>query len=244
MLDDAPMSRSLLLAGACALIPAPGATQTPPLQQFRNLNQTFHIDLPAGWRQLAPNEARRLGENPAAPKDLGYVEPRHFYAVGPVDQWLRGEFDGPWLWVVEQPNEWVLEGDLTERLAGMWRERSAATGVHHEIADVERVQVGVQQRLAVLARRTSTPADGTEPRRSLDVHAPAGGQQISLSFTCPESRWAEWEPEFRRWLATLTFARDARKEATWSDRIWTPAITGAAVGLVLLLLYRHTRRRG
>ena len=69
-----------------------------------------------------------------------------------------------------------------------------------------------------------------------------GGQQITLSFTCADRDYARWQPEFERWLGTLTFARAAKGEAKVSDRLWTPILTGAAVGLILLLLYKHTRR--
>ena len=88
----------LVLAIAC-----PAQT---PLREFRNRAQTFRIDLPADWRQLAPNEALRIGENPKAPAELCLAQPGRFYAVGPVDEWLAGVFTSPWVYVVEQDNEW------------------------------------------------------------------------------------------------------------------------------------------
>ena len=75
------------------------------------------------------------------------------------------------------------------------------------------------------------------------MHAPTGSQKIVMSFTCAENEFARWQPEFRRWLDTLTFARVPDEPATLSDRLWTPILVGGAVGLVLLLLYRHTRAR-
>lgn len=233
-----------LALGGAALAQEP-VTPGPGLRPFRNQTGTFQIDLPATWRQLAPNEARRLADTPGAPADLGFVQPRLFYAVGPVDDWLAGRFDGPWLWVVEQENEWLLGDDFAREvepaLRDMWRQKGDATGVKHELIAIAKEAVGKDGHVAIVAKRTSTPANGRPPTASLDVHAPAGGQQFSLSFTCQPPDFAAREPEFRRWLATLQFARAARGEPKLSDRLWTPILTGAAVALVLMLLYRHTR---
>ncbi len=220
------------------------AGQEQATAMFRNAHGTFELQLPAGWRQLAPNEARRIAELPGAPTELGYVEPRQFYAVGPVEAWLRGEFDGPWLWVVEQHNEWQLEGDVATRLAQMWQEKGGAAGVRYQLDDVQQVPVGAQARPAITAVRTATPPPPAPASKSLDVHAPSGGQQISLSFICRAETFDRWQPEFRRWLGTLSFAREARAERTVGDRLWTPLLTGAVVALVLLALYKHTHRRG
>jgi hypothetical protein len=225
------------LLAAAQLVPASAQQHT-----FVARNGTFQLELPATWRQLAPAEARTIAALPGAPADLGYVEPRLFYAIGPVDDWLQGRFDAPWLWVVEQDNEWVVEDDFAARLQAMWRAKGEATGVRHELAEVRRDRVGPQQHPALTARRTSTPRTGATTV-SLDVHAPTGGRQVSLAFTCRAEQFAQWEPEFRRWLATARFARPAQGEPELSDRLWTPLATGAVVTVLLLLLYKHTRRR-
>lgn len=217
--------------------------QSPPLRQFRNLNQTYHVDLPADWRQLAPNEARRLGEQAGAPRDLTYVEPRQFYAVGPVERWLAGDFSGPWLYVVEQGNEWMVGDDFAERLADMWRQKGEATGERHEVSAAQRREIGAGRTRALTARRTITPPLPGVPRTCLDVYAPAGGQQFTLSFVSSADEFARWEPEFERWLATAVFARASRGEQKLSDRLWTPLIAGAVVGIVLLVLYKHSKSR-
>lgn len=225
---------SLLAAFACA--------QTE-LTTFRNLNGTFHIELPAAWRQIAPNEARDIGAQPAAPRRLALAQPRHFYAVGPVASWRAGDFSGPWLYVVEQDSEWFVEDDFAAQLRASWDAESAASGDRHELANVVRTKVGTQQVEVVMATRTCSPTDGRPAVKSLDVHAPAGGSQVTLSFGCPPEQFAAMEPTFRRWLATLTFARIQQRQASLGDRLWTPLITGGVVGLVLLLLYKHTRGR-
>lgn len=214
-----------------------------PLRHFRNPNATFHIDLPAGWRQLAPNEALHLRDNARAPARLGLSQPRAFYAVGPVERWLAGDLTGAWLYVAEQEDEWHVEDDFAEKLAELWRAESRTSGDRHELAHVRREKVGGQQVEAIVATRTTTPDSGRPATKSLDVHAPAGGTQVSLSFTCPPDQFARLEPEFRRWLATLTFARVTRQKEAIGDRLWTPLVTGAVVSLALLLLYKHTRSR-
>ncbi len=235
---------ALMLAAATSL-----AAQDAPaaLQPFRNRSGTFQINLPAGWRQLAPNEARKIAELPGAPTQLGYVEPRMFYAVGPVDDWLAGRFAGPWLWVVEQEHEWVvgddLEQDVAPKLREMWDRQGAAQGTRHEIGVIRREKFGPRAHEAITTVRTTTPRAPAPATRSLDVYAPAGGQQFSLSFTTAEADFARAEPEFRLWLATLSFARAARGTPTLSDRLWNPLLVFGLVSVVLLVLYKHTRGR-
>ncbi len=246
-LDDArvpvPPAAVLLLASLTQLAPAQDAAAQEPMREFRNANASFHIDLPADWRVLAPNEALQLRGNARAPARLGLSQPRSFYAVGPVARWLAGDFTGAWLYVAEQENEWHVEDDFATKLAELWQEEGRTSGDRHELSGVQRTKVGAQQVEAIVATRNTTPAAGRPALTSLDVHAPAGGRQVSLSFTCPPDRFARQEPEFRRWLATLTFARVTRQQESMGDRLWTPIVTGAVVGLALLLLYKHTRGR-
>lgn len=227
---------------SAALLSILAAAAAPAQQRpFVARNGTFQIDLPIDWRQLAPNEARTIGTLPGAPTELAYVEPNSPYAIGPVDDWLRGDFDTPWLWVVEQGNEWIVEDDFAERLRQLWHENSTVTGVQHEVSAVRRDTVGPQDHAVLTALRTSTGPAGGAVRR-LDVYAPSGGRQISLSFSCRSERFAAWESQFRSWLSTVRFARPAQGEPQLADRLWTPLLTGALVSLVLLGLYKYTRR--
>jgi hypothetical protein len=241
-LDDAAMLRPLGPALA-TLIALAAAAQNPPrteLRQFTNLGRTFQLDLPAGWRQLAPMEAVRLSELPGCPEDLRKVQPRAFYAVGPVDRWLAGDFGGPWLYVVEQDNEWHVEGDFPAQLADNWAKLGAATGVQYDVAQVREGKVGPAGHPVRFAVRTAHKGTA-RATKSLDVYAPAGGQQFTLSLTCQADEFDRYAPEFDRWLQTLAFARPSRGEQKLSDRMWTPILTGGLVALVLLVLYKHTR---
>ena len=216
--------------------------QSPPQATFRNLNDSFHLELPAGWRQLAPNEASGLAADPASPLPLRFSQPRRYYAVGPVDDWRRGDFSGPWLQVVEADEEWYVGDDFADELRRMWQQEGEKTGVRHELAEIHREKIGGQQLEAVVAVRTSTPKDAPATT-SLDVHAPSGGQQVTLSFTCRSEAFDRWQPEFRRWLGTVVFARVRRQNLTLTERLQGPLLTGGLIGLALFFLYRYTRRR-
>lgn len=237
---------SLLVLAALAPAqagPPAAAAQAPATARFANRNASFHIQLPAHWRQIAPAEARAIGERRDAPPKLGFAQPQHFYAVGPVEQWQAGDFRSAWLYVVEQDAEWHVGDQWQEDLRAMWRQEGEASGNRHELANLRRMKVGAQGVEALVAERTTTPPDGRPAVRSLDVHAPCGGRQISLSFCCPPERFGAEEPGFVAALATLTFARLPREQQSLGDRLWSPLLTGGAVGLVLLLLYKHTRGR-
>ncbi len=219
------------------------ASGQQPLQQFRNRNGTFHIDLPAGWRQIAPNEARTIQENGNAPARLGLAQPHHFYAVGPVDAWLAGDFSGPWLYLVEGASEWYLSDDYAQDLTTMWAAEAAASGERHEVTNIQRAKVGTQAVEVIMATRLNTPVGSRPAVQCLDVHSPAGGRQVTFSFSCDPQHFAAHEPTFRSWLQTLTFARLPRGQASLGDRLWGPIVTSVAVGLILLLLYKHSRSR-
>ncbi|MEO6595438.1 MAG: hypothetical protein ABIP94_11860 [Planctomycetota bacterium] len=238
-----PSPKHPWFAAAAACFCTALAAQSPTLAPFRNVNQTFEIDLPTSWRQLAPNEALAIAANPTAPADLRRASPRLFYAVGPVDEWLAGTFDSAWLYVVEQDNEWLVDDAFALRLTEMWRQQGAATGTRHELASVQRTTVGTQQHPVLAAERSTVPKPPSRATTSLDIYAPTGGRQLTLSFTCWKEDYPRYEPEFRRWLQSFACARKPHGEPKLSDRLWMPILTGAIVGIVLLLVYKHNRRR-
>lgn len=214
----------------------------PGMQAFRNRAQSFRVDLPDDWRQLAPGEVLSLRRAVTdLPHDLRENEPALFYGVGPVDRWLAGTFDGVYLYVVEQDAEWHLEGDLRERLQHMWDHKGEHDGIRYEVLSATKTEIGPDLHPAVLAERRISPVVG-RTQHSLDVHVPTGGRELTLCFVSWDENFATAVPTFRAAIDTMTFARRSRGELTLSDRLWTPVLAGAAVGLVLLLLYRRSRR--
>lgn len=236
--------------------PAPVGGQTTPQRQivrepippaagevvFRNRASTFQLHVPEGWRQLAPAEVRAVrAAAKSMPYDLRQNEPTLFYGVGPVDRWLEGEFDGVYLYVVEQDAEWHLEGELAARLQHMWDHKGERDGQRYTVLRAERTPVGFDAHPAVLAERRIEPVGG-RAQRSLDVHVPTGGRELTLCLTCWDDEFAAREAFLRHILGTLSFARPPRGEVTLSDRLLTPALVGAGVGLVFVVLYRRSRR--
>lgn len=216
--------------------PAPGDAV------FQNRARTFQVHLPKDWRQIAPAEVRPVREAcKGLPYDLRQNEPALFYGVGPVDRWHAGDFDGTYLYVVEQDAEWHLEGDLRERLQHMWDHKGERDGQRYTVLRADRAEVGFDAYAAVVAERRIEPVSG-RAQRSLDVHVPTGGREVTLCFTCWDDEWAAREPALRARIATLSFARPARGEVSLSDRLWTPILLGAGVGLVLVVLYKRNRR--
>ncbi|MEC7725000.1 MAG: hypothetical protein VYD05_05780 [Planctomycetota bacterium] len=235
--------RAALIIVALLTAPCAGQTNAEATATFRNYNRTFQLELPANWRQVAPGEAVQVSERAGSPPVLWHVSPRQFYGVGAVDDWLRGDFSATWLYVHEQRDEWHVEDDFAATLEELWRKHGEANGVTHELRDVHLERIGTQRVECIVATRTTTPPPPASPRMSLDVHAPTAKQQITLSFTASPEAFDRWRPEFERWLSTLTFARVAEKPTTIAERLWTPLLVGAVVGLVLVLLYRYTRTR-
>lgn len=235
---NAALTCLALVASPAAAQQAAGATAT-----FRNYNRTFQLELPADWRQVAPGEAVQISGIESSPPVLWHASPRQFYGVGPVDGWLSGDFSAPWLYIHEQRDEWHVDDDFASTLRELWREHGEANDVEHQLSDVHLAKIGTQGVECIVATRKTTPAPPAVPRVSLDVHAPTAKQQISLSFTATPDTFDRWQPEFERWLTTLTFARVAEEPATIAERLWTPLMVGGVVGLILVLLYRYTRSR-
>jgi hypothetical protein len=238
-----PLLLATLVASASAPAQAAPGPTGPATERFGNRNHTFHIELPAGWRQIAPNEARKVGERPQSPPALGFAQPLHYYAVGPVDRWLAGDFDTAWLHVVEQDDDWHVTDTWQDELRTMWAAEGRTSGATHRLDRFERRQAGVQQVDVLTVVRHTTPPGGRLATQSFDVYAPAGGRKVYLSFTCLPERFAAELPAFQRALATLTFARVAPKPSSLGDRLWSPILTGGAISVVLLVLYRYTRGR-
>lgn len=244
-------AQSLILVASLASLAhaqaVPAATQREAAapratKPFTNRAGTFRVELPQDWRQLAPAESKPLAAAVAdLPHDVRQNVPEMFYAVGPVDRWLRGDFDGEYLYVVEQDAEWHLDGDLKARLQQMWDDKGADDGQRYEVLSATQSKLGADGYDAVVVDRRIHPARGSA-LRSLDLHVPTGGREITLCLVAKEEGFDSRRPELMARANSLTLARKQRGEATLSDRLWTPILVGAGVGLLFLVLYKKTRR--
>jgi hypothetical protein len=247
MMQRVRAALGLLLSIACTA--GSPAAQTPARAgrvRWSDRAHSFQVDLPPDWRQLAPGEVDAVvAALPALPHDLRQNEPSMYYAVGPVDRWLRGDFDGAYLYVVYQENEWQTDGkgadpQLAAQLQAQWDSKGAHDAVRHVLGPVQVVDVGRDRHPAVTCVRTSTPAEG-RPQQSLDVYVPTGGIEVTLSFTCWASDFAAREASFREMMGSLAFARKSRGRISLGDRLWTPLLVGGLVVVLLWVLYRSRR---
>jgi len=238
-----------LIAASTTLLAVSLAQEAPqPTQRsqatrpFTNRAGSFRIDLPADWRQLGPAELKALTTTlPSLPQDVTQNVPHLFYAVGPIDRWMRGEFDGEYLYVVEQDAEWHLDGDLKARLQQMWSAKAADDGQSYEILSAERAQLGADANPAVIVERRIRTKAG-ETLRSLDLHVPTGGREVTLCLATRDDAFEKKRSELIARANTLSLARRSRGETKLSDRLWTPLAAGAVVGILFLILYRRSRR--
>lgn len=245
------MSRAFiaLLAASVTFLAASSAQETPPSQPranttrpFTNRAGSFRIDLPADWRQLGPAELTTLASVlPSLPHDITQNVPHLFYAVGPIERWLRKDFDGEYLYVVEQDAEWHLDGDLKQRLQQMWSQKSASDGQTYEILSAERTQLGADANPAVMVERRIRSKAG-DSYRSLDLHIPTGGREVTLCLMARDDAFDSKRSELLARANTVSLARRSRGETKLSDRLWTPLAAGAVVGILFLILYRRSRR--
>lgn len=239
-----------LVASTASRADAQAAPATTPQQHaspratkpFTNRAGTFRVELPTDWRQLAPGEVKQLvAAVPDLPHDVCQNVPDLFYAVGPVDRWLRGDFDGEYLYVVEQDAEWHVDGDLAARLQQMWDQKGADDGQRYEALSAAEGKLGTEQHDALVVERRIHPARGPA-LRSIDLHVPTGGREITLCLVAKDDGFDARRQDLMARANSLTLARKQRGEASLSDRLWTPILVGAGVGLVFLVLYKKTRR--
>jgi hypothetical protein len=119
---------TLLLVAAAVDAQGAQAPARPDRVRWSDRANQFQVDLPPDWRQLAPGEVDDVAAAlPALPRDLRQNEPSMYYAVGPVDRWRRGDFDGVYLYVVYQENEWQTDAkgadpQLAAQLQAQWDE--------------------------------------------------------------------------------------------------------------------------
>ncbi len=204
-----------------------------------SLTRSFSIELPPGWRQATPSELPDL--RAILPADVHATRPTSFYTLGPVDQWLDGDYDGVHLVVQEQRNELSMDQDGVDRILKHWQDVSGKEGLRHEVVSWEISQVGPDSHPAILCQRVIRPDEPGPVVQSLDAYIPTGGRQILLSFRSRQEDFSQHLPGFHKVLASATFARAARGSETLGSRLVFPAVVGAFVGLMLLVLHR---RRG
>lgn len=206
-------------------------------QRFMSLTRSFSIELPASWRQVTPAELVDL--RPILPPDIHVTRPHAFYTLGPVERWISGDYDGIHLVVQEQQNELSIDSAGIDRIRSHWQEVSGKEGIRQKLLSSEVTEVGPDRHPAIVCERLIEPEEPGPSIQSLDAYVPTGGRQILLSFRCLQDDFPDNLPEFYKMLATVSFARTARGAETLGSKLLLPAIVGAFVGLMLLVLHRR-----
>ncbi len=206
-------------------------------QRFMSLTRSFSIEIPVSWRQVTPAELVDL--RPILPPDIHITRPREFYTLGPVERWIGGDYDGIHLVVQEQGNELSMDSEGIDRIRSHWQEVSGKEGIRQQLLSSKVTEVGTDGHPAIVCERLIEPEEPRPPIQSLDAYVPTGGRQILLSFRCLRDDFPDNLPEFYKMLATVSFARTARGAETLGSKLLLPAIVGAFVGLMLLVLYRR-----
>ena len=241
-----PMVIPRLLA-ACLLLAATVCPQESRSSRPSAAGQVIHrgrydFVAPSGWRQLTPMEARTL--QPKLPADMrkSLPVPGEFDRFGRIDDWLRGEFDGRCLTTFVKSGEPSLTAETLAEVRTQIADRSTRSGFDYTLVSAKQTTVGVASHPAFEVVVGIAASGGGKPMRALEIYAPTGGRTVFLEFRAFESDFPAALPEFRKVIATLVFAREPRGPANLSDRLQNAAIVGAIVGLVLLVLYKWTRR--
>ncbi|MCA8956654.1 MAG: hypothetical protein KDC87_11320 [Planctomycetes bacterium] len=205
-------------------------------QHMHLVPNLYKFELPAGWRQMTPDEARALRDRMPAELDTLLVVGR-IDRFGAIDRWMTGDFDGRCLTVTVEDGEPEMgESTLAEVRARAAKSPGAA------IERLELTEVGPDRRPAIACTATFADAKGVVTARTSEFVVPSGGHTIRFSFHARAADWASAEPGFRRCIATLQTAAKAEGRKELSDQLQKSLIIGALVGLVLLVLYK-TRRR-
>ena len=206
-------------------------------QRFMSVTRSFSIELPVSWRQVTPAELVDL--RPLLPPDIHFTRPHAFYTLGPVDRWISGDYDGIHLVVQEQANELSMDSEGIKRIQSHWQEVSGKEGLRQQLLSSEVTEVGPDNHPAIVCERLIEPEEPGPAIQSLDAYVPTGGRQILLSFRSLKDDFPNNLPEFHEMLATVSFARTARGAETLGSKLLLPAIVGAFVGLMLLVLHRR-----
>ncbi|MEM7200020.1 MAG: hypothetical protein AAF628_07130 [Planctomycetota bacterium] len=233
------LAAAILGGAAPAQEPTPEPARPAAVSDERHFarDRSFSIVLPSGWRQLVPDEARTLQQRFSAkfPPDLLTPRQAGLYPYGPIDAWLRGEVQGRCLTLQK------ADGEIPVSDEGLADARSPqiAAGWKREVEEARIVELGPDRHPAIECVTALDLGPDAPPIAALELLVPTGGNTLILSFRCWSADLAAALPAFRATTATLQFARPARGESKLSDRLVYPAVVGALVGLLLLVLRKR-----
>ena len=224
-----------LVPWLCAMLVVGGVASQEPKRHF-SMDRSFSVILPDGWRQLTPDEARTLSRraDKPIPGDVVGPRPAAYYPYGEVDGWLEDGFDGRCLTVVKVDGEPSMDDEGLASVRG--QAKDAAGGWTRKVLEASVVELGAANHKVIQCTSRLVPGTGARPCLALELFIPTAGDTLILGFRAHEPDFATALPGFREVAATLSVARAARGPSKLGDRLLYPAIIGALVGLLLLVL--------
>lgn len=236
------MPHRLLMA--IALLLAPSQAQDDPASDSRagsyiDPTGSFSLSLPSGWRQMTPDEAIAL--RPQMPADIAdRVVPGRIDRFGEIGRWLDEGFSGRCLTLTLDQGEPEMSEDTLQTIRDFVA-LGNASDLRLNIESLRFSSVGEGDYQAIERVLQIQDGRGTEVARALQFLVPTGGNSLWLSFRTTREDFAAAEATFRQCAGTLKLANPPEGRKELSDKLRTPIIIGALVGLGLLILYKLTR---
>jgi hypothetical protein len=239
-----PLALALALQGA-----APGPQQDPGSGAGgAGLTQRFEgglwvAELPAGWRQLGPEEAVRHRDGLEPLIDVGDAQRNRLQILGPVETWAAGTPARIAVLVDVQPFEVAIDQASLDAVVALRDGAESAGGLRQEVLSASLVELGPSRHPAIAVRVRVTTA-GPDPRVFLseDYYTSTSGQKLLLSLRCYENAEAEADPVFRAMLSSVIFARPPQEPGDLEDRLIWAVLFGGITGLALLVASILRRR--
>lgn len=215
--------------------------------RYVSASRVWSIVAPTGWRQLTPDEAKRLRDERTGlvPDDLLHPFPGIDYCLGPVPEWLAGRCDGASLSVHESDHEPLLDEGMLADLRTSLVDQATHAGVKLEIVELVLTTRGPDRHPVAQARLRLQLVPNGPFYRTLEIYAPTANRLVALRFRAPESAWGELAPRLESSLDSVTFAQPptTTKSETRGSKILWAALLGALAGLVLVQVRKHARAR-
>ena len=212
----------------------------PQEAKFVDPLQAYSFVLPAGWRQITPDEHRLLRDK--LPRDVATrLIPTRIDRFGDVDQWLKEGFDGRCLTIHREDGEPAMTAETLKEVRETAQSKSASTAFRYVIEDLEIGTVGEHAHPAIVSRLKVAHSEAGELARVLEFVIPTGGKTVRFSYRAGPKDFDAALPIFRKSAETLEIASPPRGRKELSDKLEMPLIIGGVVGLVFLVLYKMRR---
>lgn len=223
-----------------ALVAGLGAVGATLAAQHTVQMREWQIDLPASWRQLTPDEARTLRQNPAAgiPAELIQLMPADQHPWGEIDRWLQGGFDGRAL-AARVDEEQDLDDATIANLRRQWERPREAGGPGARVEASRVTQVGRDGHPAIELVVRLPEAGAIPPATELQYYVPTGGRFVMLRMRAHERDFAAATAFYRPLVDSLRFAR---RQRGGSQRV-TDFLYALGVGVVIVAILLGVHRR-